>query len=71
MGVSPFSQVTRQRTRENSLELHHRRFRLDIMKNYFTESVVKQWNRVPSKVVESPFLELYNRCLDTALRDMV
>jgi len=40
-------------------------------KNFFTERVVRHWNRVPRAVVESPSLEVFRKRVDEALQDVV
>lgn len=37
----------------------------------FPHRVTKQWNRLPRKMVESPFVEVFRRCVDVALVHMV
>ena len=69
VGIGLFSQISSARTRGNGLRLHQGRFRLDVKKNFFSERVVRYWNRLPSKVADSPSLEMFKERLDVTLKE--
>ncbi|KFU84199.1 hypothetical protein M959_04564, partial [Chaetura pelagica] len=55
----------------NGFKLKEGGFRLDIRRKFFTKRVVKHWNRLPRKAVDTPSLEVLKARLDEALCSLV
>ena len=70
-GEQLFTRVDSDRTRGNGLKLRQGRFRLDIRRKFFAQSVVTQWNRLPKEVVDAPSLEAFKARLGVALGSLV
>jgi len=58
-GAKLFSVVPSDRTKDSRHKLKHRKFRLNMRKNFFPLRVMEPWNRLPREVVESPSLKIF------------
>lgn len=54
-----FSRACYHTANSNGFKLQEGTFRLDIMKNSFSMSVVKQWHRLPGELVDVPSLQTF------------
>ena len=70
-GEQHFAQADNVRTRGNGFKLKEKRFRLEIRRKFFTQRVVRHWNRLPREVVDAPSLEAFKARLDEALGNLI
>ncbi|KFV15555.1 hypothetical protein N340_14716, partial [Tauraco erythrolophus] len=55
----------------NGFKLKEGRFRLDIREKFFTQRVVRHWNRLPREAVDAPSLQVFKARFDEALGNLV
>jgi len=70
-GSQLFTRVDNGKTRGSGFKLREGRFRLGVRGKFFTERVVRSWNRLPREVVDAPSMEVFKARLDGALGSLV
>lgn len=71
-GQVPISTLaTSDETYRTSMNLSHRRLRLDIRRWFFIKRVSGDWNRLPKEVTTAPNLTELRKCLGNALKHTV
>ena len=70
-GEGLFMRACSDSMRGNSFKLGEDRLKLDITKKFFSVRVMKHWNRLPRKVVNAPFLQVFKARLDGTLRNLI
>ena len=66
-----FTRVYSDRTKENDFKLKEKRFRLDVRGNFFTETLVRCWYRLPREVIDVPSLEVFKDELSGATGKLI
>lgn len=59
------------RTKHNGCKLEHRKFHLNIRKNFFPVRVTVHWDRLPTEAVESAPLEIFKSHLNRILSKLL
>lgn len=64
-----FTLDTDDRTRSNGMKLKVKKANLDVTQNFFTYSVIPEWNKLPRRVVECRTINTFKRKLDAHLKE--
>ena len=62
-----FSAVCENRTRGDGHKLEHKKFRINMQRNFFTVRVTEHWNTLHREVVDSPSLEIFKNHMNAYL----
>ena len=70
-GNQLFTREEHDRTKGNGFKLKEDRYGLDVRGKFFTERVMRCWNRLPREAEDASSLEVFKARLDEALGNLI
>ena len=66
-----FTRSNNYRMSTNDFKLKEGKIRLDVRKKFFTQRLLRHWNRLPREVIDVPSVGAFKARLDGALHSLI